>query len=309
MAASNLAFADGTMAFDGGVDSIKPTTVASELNPGGLRRNQLAWLINGTCRGGGISPRAGWIRVRKLTDIDPTDLFQGGSIYTPRSGAPYLIADFSGTVYKINLTSGDVDDLSAPGGVYAQATQPKHYFAQAEDFLIIQSGDLITKPLFWNGGTLRQSMGITNPAVAPGTPGVNEIPPGLAMDYYMGRLWYSNGFRQFSAGDIVGGNSGTVAYNFRDAVLNVTENPLVLGGDGFTVPSNAGTIRSLAHNANLDSATGQGVLFISTAKAIYSLQVPVTRTAWIAATNDNQPQQNVIQLANGVVCDTSGVAV
>ena len=91
-------------------------------------------------------------------------------------------------------------------------------------------------PLIWDGAILRRSKGITNPAVAPGTPGVNEIPAGTAMDYFMGRIWYAQG-RVANAGDIVGGPSGTLAYDFRDSVLNVTECPLVLGGDGFSVPA------------------------------------------------------------------------
>lgn len=182
------------------------------------------------------------------------------------------------------------------------------YFCQAEEFLVIQAGDFKTLPLFWDGTILRRSRGITDSAVAAGTPGINEIPPAGAMDYYMGRLWYAQG-RQYSAGDIVGGPSGTGQYNFRDAVLNVTENPLVVGGDGFAVPDNAGNIRAIKHNANLDTTLGQGRLFIFTAKAIYALQVPVTRLDWIGANTNNQPLQTVVQLANGSVNDRSVVAV
>src|SRR5262249_16452120 len=144
----------------------------------------------------------------------------------------------------------------------------KAYFEQAEEFLIIQSGDNATLPLFWDGNTLRRSKGITDRTKGPPYPnGVNEIPAATAMDYFMGRLWYAQ-FRQYSAGDIVGGPSGSnvapTFYNFRDSLLNVTENPLVLGGDGFTVPTQSGNIRALKHSANLDTALGQGQLFIFT---------------------------------------------
>lgn len=188
------------------------------------------------------------------------------------------------------------------------AFERQSYFCQAEQFLIIQAGDYVTLPMFWDGSTLRRSVGITNTAVAPGTPGVNEIPPAGPMDYFAGRLWYAQG-RNYSAGDIVKGGSGTAAYGFLDSVLNVTENPMVLGGDGFSVPSQAGNITALAHNANLDTALGQGSLFIFTRKAIYSLNPPVTRTAWIAATNANQPLQTVVQLSNGTTSDRSVTAV
>jgi hypothetical protein len=182
------------------------------------------------------------------------------------------------------------------------------FFCQAEQFLIIQAGDGATLPLFWDGSVIRRSIGINNTATAPGAPGVNEIPAATAMDYYMGRLWYAQGLR-FSAGDIAGGNSGTAAYNFRDSLLNVTENPLVVGGDGFTLPDQSANIRAIKHNANQDAALGQGLLFIFTRRSVYSLKVPVTRDEWIAADNDNQPLLSVIQLVNGAVNDRSVVAV
>jgi hypothetical protein len=103
----------------------------------------------------------------------------------------------------------------------------------------------------------------------------------------------------------VGGTSGTAAYKFKDSILNVTENPLVVGGDGFAVPSQAGNIRALFHNANMDATLGQGNLYIGTRKAIYSLAVPVSRTDWIAAGNNNQPVQKVVQINNGTVNDRS----
>lgn len=137
------------------------------------------------------------------------------------------------------------------------------------------------------------------------TAGTAEIPPATAMDYYMGRLWYAQG-RQYSAGDIVGNqNSGTQPYNFRDSVLKVTENPLCIGGDGFTVPTNSGNIRAIKHSANINTQLGEGQLYIFTRRSIYSLTVPVTRNDWIAAGTNNQPRQTVVQITNGSVNDRS----
>lgn len=298
---------DGSLDFSGGVDSLKVTTIQSSQNPNGLARNELAWLINATVRDGGISQRYGWNPIG--TAHDGSVVFQGGDFYIPDSGSPYILALLSGNVWKIDALANPIaTNLSAAFGVSLPASNPQAYFKQAEKFMVIQAGDGTTLPLFWDGVTLRKSKGITNTAVAPGTPGVNEIPAATTMDYYMGRLWYAQG-RQYSAGDIVGGGSGTVANQFRDAVLNVTENPLVLGGDGFTVPNNAGTITALFHNANLNTALGQGQLLIGTRKCIYALQVPVTRTDWIAANNTNQPLQTVVQFVNGPVSDRSVVPV
>lgn len=306
MPVNGVTKADGSLDWSGGVDSVKVPTVASAQNPNGLARNQLAWLDNATVRDGGISPRSG---VSLLGAIhDGSVLFQGGFMYDPLNADPYLVIALSGRIYKVLPGPPvSVTELTAPATLMP-ATQPEFFFCQGEQFLVIQAGDSVTLPLFWDGTILRRSKGITNTAVAPGTPGVNEIPAATAMDYFMGRLWYAIG-RTLNAGDIVYGGSGTAAYHFTDAILNVTENPLVIGGDGFAVPTNAGNIRSVFHNANLNTQLGQGTLFCGTRRAIYSLTVPVSRTDWIAANNNNQPLMTVVQLTNGTVNQRSIVPV
>ena len=299
----NVTFSDGSVNWSGGVDSVLVTTVQSDLNPNGIRRDQLCWLNNATVRDGGISPRDGLSLVGTLHDA--SGLFQGQFIYDPFNDNPYLIVAISGHIYKVVISpSFSITDLTANPALRMPASAPHFYFVQAEQFLVIQAGDNLTLPLFWDGTTLRRSKGITNTAVAPGTPGINEIPAATSMDYYEGRLWYST-FRVANAGDIVRGSSGTAAYNFTDSVLNVTECPLVVGGDGFAVPVQAGNIRVLFHNANLNAPLGQGTLFIGTRKEIFALNVPVSRAAWIATTNSNQPVVTVVQLVNGPVSDRS----
>lgn len=135
-----------------------------------------------------------------------------------------------------------------------------------------------------------------------------ELPAAQSMVYYMDRIWYAQN-RKYTAGDIVSGPSGTVAYNFTDAILKVTENPLALSGDGFSVPSQAGNIRALNYPIALDTALGEGPLFVFTPKQIYSLTVPVSRKDWIAADSNNQPLQRVVMRTNGTVSDRSVVPV
>lgn len=233
-----------------------------------------------------------------LGAIGATITLPGETLY----GVPYPGGD-----YQIMASSGFTVTLS-PGNPMVMPITDVCYFVQAEQFLVIQNGDMVTLPLIWDGAFLRQSLGITNGAVAPGTPGVNEIPPAGPMSYYMGRLWYAQG-RTVSAGDIVRGASGTLAYNFNDAVLNVTENPLCVGGDGFTVPDSAGNIRGLAFASNLNTQLGQGSLYIGTRKEIYALTVPITRTDWIGATNNKGPLMTVALENNGWVNQRSIVAV
>ncbi len=166
--------------------------------------------------------------------------------------------------------------------------------------MVVQAGDMTTLPLFWDGAAWRQSNGL---AGAP-----KELPAAGPMVYYQGRIWYSY-FRQYTAGDIVRGPSGTAPYQKRDSILKVTENPLAIGGDGFAVPSQAGNIRALDYAANIDRQQGQGTLFIFTNQQVYALDVPITRADWIAASSNTPVNQRPVQRKNGGVSDRSVVAV
>lgn len=304
---------DGSMDFVMGVDSGKTTLLQSSSNPNGLRRDQLAWLDNGTVRQGGITQRAGW---KYLTTIhDGSAIYQGGIIYEPVNELPYLITSIGGKIYRTDPFAGAATvDLSAAYGLSNPPGVDQAFFCQGEEFLIIQAGDNATNPLFWYDiGTaklLRRSNGFIGIGNAN-----NEIPAATCMDYYQNRLWYAQ-YRTYSAGDIVGGVNGTIGFGFRDAILHVTENPLAIGGDGFTVPTFAGNIRALAHAANLDTALGTTPLFVFTRKDVYALKVPITRTDWISAGKalagkgpDDQPEQRVIQKKYGTSGERSVVAV
>jgi len=296
-------FQDGQFSWSGGVDSNNVTTIQSEFTPDGLGRNQLAWLINGTVRNGGISPRFGWNDLGKVWDGDK--LYQGAEVYEPDSGLPYLIASVGGHIYRVDPDAvQNKVDLSDAFGISNPATLPQAWLCQGEQFMIIQPGDGATPPLIWDSATLRRSRGIVG-NVSGNVDQVNELPPARAMDYYMGRLWYARG-RKYTAGDIVGGPKGSLPHGFRDSILKVTENPLAIGGDGFTVPTNAGEVRALKHTGNLDNTLGESELFIFTAKTVYRLNVPVTRSEW---TNAKEPRQRVVQRVNGSVGDRCVVAV
>lgn len=133
----------------------------------------------------------------------------------------------------------------------------------------------------------------------------SQLPAAGPMDYYMGRFWLANG-REYLAGDIVGGPSGSAPYQYRDSILYVNENTYLAGGGTFAVPTNAGIITAIRHNAQLDTSTGQGILFIFTQDSIYSCNVPPKRTDWIAL---SEPIQRVAQIHHGTVSDRSIVAI
>lgn len=392
---SAVRLTDGSFDFSYGVDSGRVATVRSQNNPNGLPRNALAWLTNGTVRGGGIQQRTGWLQ---LLTVDAPGLFQGEFLYEPEFANPYKVMQIGGRIYKVLVEAPfTVTDLSAQFGLTNPPDVEQVFMCQGEQFLVIQAGDIDqpnpTLPLFWDGTTLRRSVGLVNPATPlpppvptvyniqftaswimpavgtsvttavavayPGavgdtissnsglgtftvmtgtagttliiqptatpvtgatvtagtypftvvvppppspTPFVPELPAAGPMVYYAGRIFYGNG-KITSGGDIVGGPSGTLAYNFKDAILKVTENPLAIGGDGFALPSNAGNITALAYTANLDATLGQGPLYIFTRKQVYQLQVPVTRLNWIAANGASGPVITVAQIKYGAVGD------
>lgn len=304
--ASSVRIADGQIDFSEGVDSGRVTTIENEANPNGLKRSQLAWLTNGTVRGGGILCRTGW---KKVVTIRPTgELYQGGYMYDAAQlgGDPYLVVSISGIVYRVRVdTDNSVEDISSP--LINPATEPQAYFVQGEEFLVVQAGDLVTKPLFWDGATFRRSNGYISPTnVDPSAGLVNELPPAGPMDYYQGRIFYAIG-RLYTGSDVVRSEaSGTLAYEFRDSILKTTENNLALAGDGFTVPTNAGNIRALKHTANLDTALGQGAIYPFTRKVIYAAEIPAMRTEWV---NLKEPVQRIAQITNGTYSDRSVVQV
>ena len=233
-------------------------------------------------------------------------------MYQPDYGDPILICLVGGRVYKIRLdTDNSVTDLSAVFGEVMPVAEPRAYFCQAEAFLVIQSGDLTTNPLFYDFGIdgvraerlwrSRGFVGVNNP--------LNQIPPAGPMDYYAQRIWYAFG-RSYGAGDIViNKTSGTAAYEYRDSVLAVTENPVVYGGDAFIVPTNAGNIRALAHTSNLDTALGESQLMIFTRRAVYTCSAPMTRDDWTSTTLNNMPIQKLALNKGGAYSDRSIVPV
>lgn len=396
---------DGQTEWSGGIDSGRVPTMASEDNPNGLKRSQLAWLTNGTVRGGGVNQRTGWKPL--VRNINWPGIFQVAYMYQPPFADPYIVIMIGGRVYRVRVdTDNSVEDLSATfGELIMPPDEPIGFMEQGEEFLVIQSGDLITLPLFWDGVTLRRSLGFlgigagpitledtfqiairndddtrvgtvipagslftndagnftlrlpfTIPAIAAtavaeiteayaGTPPVtvktfipgplitlptvgsktftwtitskatvegpttgiaSELPPAGPMAYYMGRMWYAFG-RQYCAGDIVGSKaSGTAPYNYRDSILKTTENPVSLAGDAFIVPTNAGNIRALKDSANLDSALGEGQLYVFTRRNIYATTVPARRADWSTL---KEPLQRVAQKDFGSVGDRCVVAV
>jgi|GEM_PF-5773222 len=177
----------------------------------------------------------------------------------------------------------------------------------------ITADNLTLKPsgnIFGSTGGAPAFSGTTFPAGTPVTyftqsTTIGELPPGRMGVYLMGRNWVClvDG-KQFIASDQVGGSSGTVAENFRDAVLKISENSYLAGGGNFTVPGSMGEIRAMISVAEMDKALGQGPLMIFTPTHVFSCKSPVLRTDWQDVTN---PILAVTLISNGATGQNSTI--
>lgn len=121
-----------------------------------------------------------------------------------------------------------------------------------------------------------------------------ELPTSRAGVYGLGRNWECFPDKaSYLASDIVGGTSGSIAEQFRDSVLNVTENSYLAGGGVFRVPGAGVEINAMAFPATLDSSLGQGPLQVLTQNVVFSCNAPVERAQWQTITNPIQTQSLV----------------
>jgi len=310
---SGSTLTDGQFSFEGGVHSDSNRVIASPLMPSGVPRNALSWAINVTMRGGGAGQRTGW---EPLVQGAPwgASSYMGGILYEPDFGDPRLLLVIAGQVWEVRVdTTNAVRNLSAAFGHASRPITQHAFLTQAEMFAVIQWGDEVTNPFFYDAGVpgdptrpelLRPSqgfIGVNNAA--------NELPPASPMDYWANRAWYAFG-RRYCAGDIAGSTAtGTAAYDYRDSVLHCTENPFSKGGDGFSVPTVAGSIRALSHTSHLDTALGQSPLFVFTRRSVYACEAPVTRADWIAADRSHIPLQKLALAKGGAYSDRAIVPV
>ena len=117
-------------------------------------------MTNCTVRGGGVTPRTGWIR---LATVHPGNaLYQGGFLYDNfiHNSFPYLIISIGGDLYQIRVDlDNSVLNLSSAFGISDPTTVRQAYFVQGEEFMVKQAGDGVSLPLIWDGTSLRRSTG------------------------------------------------------------------------------------------------------------------------------------------------------
>lgn len=273
-----------------------------------IGQNQAALLISTTVRGGFPHPRPGWIQ-RPLSYFDATQAtaveasrWQGGSHFNPRNGIPALYASISGRQFRFNVWSDySVQEVTAlfPGDPLDPinldpnpSTLTQTWWCETPDFLLMQDGQ--SQVWCHDGSTTRRLT-------------ARELPVGCMMEYGLGRVWVVLPDRlSFVAGDLIGSSSGTPFYNYRDAILKMTENDFLNEGGSFSVPATAGLINAIRYMPALDTSLGQGPIQVFTDNGAFSVNAPFDRTTW---KNLTYPIQTVSLGSPGALAQASTIRV
>lgn len=172
-ASTTQVYYDVITSFEGGVNS--------GITPILLPKNQLAFALNATVRGGNVTCRPPVQRQafdfggdEELESAVLRGFFQGSGVYRPDFGPSQIIAQISGRLFAFTPNSVDwvVTEISVPGDLN-DPEAPQVWMWQSEKWMIIQNG--LTLPIFYDGVSSRRSYGpstllATATALAPTSP-------------------------------------------------------------------------------------------------------------------------------------------
>lgn len=184
----------------------------------------------------------------------------------------YQVTSISGsTLTAINVT-GTPAAVIASGTVVSYldtnaSLLTKVWMQQADRFLIIQDG--FSRAIIFDGASAWRA-----------DPARLEVPTGTVMAFGLGRLWVAINEREFVAGDIIYGPTGTPLYNYADAILHFTENTFLAEGGAFSLPFEAGKITAMDFMPVWDTSTGQGPLMVFTESSATSVDASPNRETW-----------------------------
>lgn len=242
-----------------------------------------------------IRDTSGVVSQKSLVSGDPFNLVnpQPDTIVGV-TNAPFVVPSPGSTV--------NVDLVSPYNG-----TDGKYVTVNGESYTIAKGAGVITNNIYLTPTNMAgDKVGSTLQAGAT-LKTLAEIPVGTVGAYGMGRNWIAMPNRKnYLASDLVGSSSGTLANNFRDAILNVTENYYLAGGGLFYVPGAGQQINAMGFPATLDSSLGQGALQVLTQSTVFSCNAPVDRLTWQDLVNPIQTQSLVGAGALGDVVAVNG---
>jgi hypothetical protein len=241
-------------------------------DPSLIGKDQVAFALNTTFRGGFPRTRPYFVKhpITFLSEEErswfETEIFQGMFFYsiqaTPNTvvsntNAGYLIFCVGGRLWRIKPRSFVAEEITPPDGRNSRVI-PMAYFAQAEQWMIVQDGQ--SAPILWDGGNTRRA-------------GLNEVPVGTHMAYGQGRLFVIVG-NVLMAGDIVGGPGGP------NAVINFTERLEKILNSDLSPSFVIGNPVFLEFIPQQDTATGVGTLLVGGEHGVTSIAAEKPRIEW-----------------------------
>ncbi len=226
--------------------------VNSAVRPYLIGERQVAWMVNGSVRGG--QPRTRPAIVQRL--VLPSGKVQGAGFFSVNRGK--IILSIGGDIYRVNVSGNAFshDQVSLPWR--NSAALDTAWMQETVGHLVIQDGQ--SAPIIYNGADARRSEIFDN-----------EVPIGRMMAFGNGRLWVATSRYNVKAGDIYSG-AGTE--------LKFTETQYLLGGGSFSFPQR---VRGLAFLPVNNTATGYGSLMVLGRNRVDSVRAEVaSRDLWQA---------------------------
>lgn len=267
--------------------------------PDRIGDNQVALLVNGTCRGDRIGLRPG-LRQHTLKFSDQnvqtgfeTGYFQGHKPFIVPGQNPMYHVSISGRIFRIDLVQLTVSEVALPDP--NPTAKELVWFEQVQKTHVYQDGESVPL-LITTGGAQRSD--VQGKSGTVDTKPKNQVPTGRAMSYANARLTVclADGV-SYVVSDIAGGPTGPLYF---------TENNFLATDGTFSLPSNMGEITSIAPLANLDSTLGQSNVQLFTNEGAVSFNAPFDRTTWQSLT---YPISTVSLLGSGPRSDYSVVNV
>lgn len=207
---------------------------------------------------------------------------------------PSMISVASGTLIQFSSSAGPIvilgqttaDFVNPTSGATVSASMNVPYSGPADQTVSIAGGFYTIAAVPAVGGTSLILINLTdtsmtpynNPPLGPlanlDITSIPEIPACRMGAYGLGQNWVSSvDGLSFFPSDLVGSSSGTLANNYRDAVLKTTDAE-VMGL--FRLPVAGEIITSMTFVATLDQALGQGPLQVGVASGMFSVTAPFT---------------------------------
>ena len=273
-----------------------------------LQPGEAAYILNGQIGNGFLKtrPALSYVAItaadQGLITASRTGRFYGCCEYTSDDGVTSLMASIGGQLYQFTPQyDGDGNPLNSvvvsnqtgsTGGQLTIEQNPdvtQHWLKQAERWVIWDDG--VSLPIFWDGSATGSQVVTRRSKGQAGTSfnqygvmvSAPELGAGRMLSYGQGQVWQSlpDGY-SFLFSDPVGYSSGSLTYNFRDAVLKLKINSTIISGGNFRVPTPTGQITGLTFTALLDATLGTGPLQVFTQQAVYGCTAPEIPTSWLS---------------------------